>query len=354
MNAPMRVAALESDRADLDVFLKKHGLFVDWGKHNDESTWEKGLLHPGSKGSYGAVFKCVPTDPAKHAPKFVVKVSLQCEEGALGEQRQAKRKFSSSFMVEHGAYACVPHDAIVRTRARFARSSSLEVLRKFIGSYFLFSTYIHVWRKKYPWLLQNTPTEFLVMDLCEGGDLLQQQPELQPWYNPFHAAEPLHIVLADATDSCKSKSYVRVDSVPVVQKDKPFCDFKKGDVLKKISWACDQGQQQEIEVTCADQARSLLQRVHPADIPFALVEVIRLFPTRSTLQIKIGYSKCDFNSALALAVQKQLLHALWLLESYRIAHFDIKLGGNACCCSSSPLYMSDLTLLSSRQRVSGH
>jgi len=351
-------AASDRRRPDLDDYLQKNGLRIDWGQpHWDANlSWKQGILHETAVGAYGVVFRCLPLNPLDDVLRLVVKVNIQANVNE--EEQQAKRKFSTSYMIENAAFTCVPHVAIVRSRARFTKSSSLEAARLSFKS---------IPQAELPkWLRKNVSPEFLVMDLCEGGDLLHLRPTTQPWFNPFSVLEPPEhrISLQKRTDS-QGNVYVYVNELPVdvgfirsgidrsgrkVQLPKKVGGFQQGDVLLSVRWwdACDAaasgGNWKEEAVTSLEQAECTLQSIVPG-VSVASVKVRRSGLIKPVI-VPVGYSSCSFNAAAVGAVQKQLVHALWLLQSYRIGHFDLKMG--ECCCSFCQL---SVPLMRRRQRV---
>ena len=187
-------AAVDRRWPDLDVFLKQKGLRIDWGRvdthrnsrwHADGVSWNQGILHKTAMGSFGAVFRCLPLNPVPGSvdgPQLVVKVNIQEKDEEVQEEEQPELKLSTSYMIENAAFTCVPHVAIVRSRARFTFSSSLKAARVAVQGMSP--------EFRPPWLRDEVNHEFLVMDLCEGGDLLCLRPAVQPWYNPFSTLEP--------------------------------------------------------------------------------------------------------------------------------------------------------------------
>ena len=355
-------AAADRRRPDLDVFLKQKGLRIDWGRpHPDRNVaWKQGILHKTAIGSYGAVFRCLPLNPVPGSvdgPQLVVKVNIQ--EEVKEEEQQPKLKFSTSYMIENAAFTCVPHVAIVRSRARFTWSSSLEEAR-------MSKDVRWMQQKSRPhWLRDKVNHEFLVMDLCEGGDLLCLRPTVQPWYNPFSTLEPPEhrILLQQRLDSLGA-SNVYVQGLPVgagyrgtstdsrgkvLQLPQNVGGFQKDDVLVSVRrWAAcegaaDGGQWAEEAVTSVEQAESILQSIVPGT-PVASVKVRR--SGQLLFDVPVGYGRCNFNAVAVGAVQKQLVHALWLLQSYRIGHFDLKMGEYRCCLRRLRTYLTR-----GRQRV---
>lgn len=305
---------------DLDGYLAEKGLYVDWGAVNDTASWWKSLLHNRAQGAYGAVFKCDarPGAAPVAAHRLVVKVSTN-----ESDQQLTRR---TSFMSENAAFNCVPHVAIVRSRARFAKCSSLAALKLGIESRPDFAQLLQ--DKDFPaWLRPQLAAEYLVMDLCEGGDLERLLPDPQPWYNPFHPSEQNRIVLSEGVDS-RGNKFVRIAQLPAdtgcMTDDRRHmvAGFVQSDVLLSVTWhEAKDGQTNEkrMQVTTRQKAESILHRVHFSDIPAAVVEVCRVRPGSSANNVKIpiGYSRCTLRPGLVAAVQKQLVHALWLLQTYR-------------------------------------
>jgi hypothetical protein len=272
-------AAAERRRPDLDVFLKHKGLRIDWGCPDTDrkKSWKQGILHETAIGAYGAVFRCLPIVPGRNLgdePQLVVKVNIK--QDVKAEEQQPKRKFSTSYMIENAAFSCVPHVAIVRSRARFTKSTSLEAARLHFKS-------LKKSQGSLPqWLRDDVSPEFLVMDLCEGGDLLHLRAASQPWYNPFCNLEPceLRILLDQRTDFTGS-NYVYVSHLPdgagymrssddwrgVRTHTQNVGGFEKNDVLLSVRWwaACEgvMGEWLDDAVTSVEQAERILKNVVP-------------------------------------------------------------------------------------------
>jgi hypothetical protein len=333
-------AAAERRRPDLDVFLKQKGLHIDWGRPDTDrkASWKQGILHETAIGAYGAVFRCLPIVPGRSLgdePQLVVKVNIK--QDVKAEEQQPKRKFSTSYMIENAAFSCVPHVAIVRSLARFTKSTSLEAARLRFKPL-----------KKSPgfpqWLQDEVSPEFLVMDLCEGGDLLHLRAASQPWYNPFCDLEPceLRILLDQRIDRVSGSNYVYVSHLPngagYMRSPTDWRGttvhsvggFEKNDILLSVRWSegvmCEWF---DDAVTSVAQAERILKRVVPGK-PVASVKV-RRNGLLQPVTVLVGYGRCDVNAAAVGAIQKQLVHALWLLQSYRIGHFDLKMGECRCC-----------------------